>query len=168
MNNKRTYLLIALLSIAVAAGVIAQPDRGQRGEAMMEVLGLSDEQRVHIEKLREAHREEMRALRMSGARPDPEAMERLFDVHQRQIAETLTLEQREHMERLRLERGHRRWGRGGPDRSTMGRRGDKGPGGPTMRGPGKPFAQLDLSDEESVKLDALMELQHEEMQALVK
>ena len=27
-----------------------------------------------------------------------------------------------------------------------------------MRGPGKPFAQLDLSDERSVKLNALMEL----------
>ena len=50
----------------------------------------------------------------------------------------------------------------------MGRRGEKGPSGPTMRGPGKPFAQLDLSNEQSVKLNALMELQHEEMQALVK
>ena len=37
-----------------------------------------------------------------------------------------------------------------------------------MCGPGKPFAQLDLSNEQSVKLNALMELQHEEMQALVK
>ena len=159
--NKWTYLLIALLSIAVAAGVDARPDRGQGGKAMMEALGLSDEQRLQIKKLREAHREETRALRMSGARPGPEAMERLFDVHQKQIAETLMPEQREQMERLLLERGHRRWGRGGPDRSTMGRRGDRGPGGPTMRGPGKPFAQLDLSDEQSVKLDGLMELQHE-------
>ena len=147
VNNKWTYLLIALLSIAAAAGVDARPDLGQRGKAMMDALGLSDEQRVHIEKLREEHHEEVQALRMSGARPDPEAMERLFDVHQRQIAEMLTTEQREQMERLRLERGHRRWGRGGP---------------------GKPFAQLDLSDEQSVKLDALMESQHEEMQALVK
>ena len=60
------------------------------------------------------------------------------------------------------------WGRGGPNRYMMGRRGDGGPGGPTMRGPGKTFAQLDLSDEQSVKPDALMELQHEEMQSLVK
>ena len=98
MNNKWTYLLIALLSIAAAAGVDARPDREQRGKAMMDALGLSDEQRVHIEKLREEHREEMQALRMSGVRPDPEAMERLFDVHQRQIAETLTPEQREQIE----------------------------------------------------------------------
>ena len=56
MNKKWTYFFIALLSIEAAAGVDAQPDRGQRGEAMMEALGLSDEQRVHIEKLREAHR----------------------------------------------------------------------------------------------------------------
>lgn len=165
MNNKWMHLLVALFSIAAAAGVDARPDRGQRGEAMMDALGLSDEQRMHIEKLREAHREEMRALRMSGARPDPQAMERLFDVHQRQIAETLTPEQREQMERLRLERGHRR---GGPERSMMGRRGDRRPRDPTMRGSGKPFAQLDLSEEQSVKLDALMESQHEEMQALVK
>lgn len=156
------YLLVASLSAVIVAAVDAQrgPFERHRGEAMMDALGLSDEQRMHIEKLREAHREEMRALRMGGVRPDPEAMERLFDVHQRQIAETLTLEQREQMERLRLERGHRR---GGPDRSMMGRRGDRGPGGP-----GKPFAQLDLSEEQSVKLDALMESQHEEMQALVK
>ncbi len=142
------YLLIVLLSMAVAVGVDARPDRGQRGEGMMEALGLSDEQRVHIEKLREAHRKEMWALSMSGARPDLDAMERLFDVHQRQIAKTLMHEQREQMER-----GHRRRDRGGPDRSTMGRRGDRGPGGSTMRGPGKPFAQLDLSNEQSVKLN---------------
>ena len=72
------------------------------------------------------------------------------------------------MKRLRVERGYMHWGRGGPDRYMMGRRGDGGPGGPTMRGPGKTFAQLDLSDEQSVKPDALMELQHEEMQSLVK
>ena len=98
MNNKWMHLLVALFSIAAAAGVDARPDRVQRGEAMMNALGLSDEQRMHIEKLREAHREEMRALRMSGARPDPQAMERLFDVHQRQIAETLTPEQREQLQ----------------------------------------------------------------------
>ena len=155
--------MIVLLSMAAAAEVDAWPDRGQRGEAMMEALGLSDEQRVHIEKLRDAHREEMRALRMSGARPDPDAMERLFDVHQRQIAETLMPEERGQTERCK-----RRWDRGAPDRSKMGRRGDRGPGGPTMRGPGKPFAQLDLSNEQSVKLNAPIELQHEEMQALVK
>ena len=64
MNDKWKYLLIVLLSMAAAAGVDARPDRGQRGEAMMEALGLSDEQRVHIEKLREAHRKEMWALRL--------------------------------------------------------------------------------------------------------
>ena len=89
-------------------------------------------------------------------------------MHQRQIIETLTPEQRGQVKRLRVERGYMHWGRGGPDRYMMGRRGDGGPGGPTMRGPGKTFAQLDLSDEQSVKPDALMELQHEEMQSLVK
>ena len=72
------------------------------------------------------------------------------------------------MGRLRLERGHRHWGRGGLDRSAMGRRGDREPGGSTMRGPGKPFDQFDLSDEQGVKLNALMESQYEEMQALMK
>ena len=72
------------------------------------------------------------------------------------------------MGRLRLERGHRHWGRVGPDRSAMGRRGDREPGGSTMRGPGKPFDQFDLSDEQGVKLNALMESQYEEMQALMK
>ena len=86
MNNKWTHpFLIVLLAAAAAVGVDARPDRGQRGEAMMEALGLSDEQRVHIEKLRKAHRKEMRALRMSGARSDPDAMERLFDVSHRQL-----------------------------------------------------------------------------------
>ena len=82
-------------------------------------------------------------------------------MHQRQITETLTPKQREQVERLRVERGHRHWDRGGPDRYMMGRRGDGGTGGPTMRGPGKTFAQLDLSAEQSVKPDALMELQQE-------
>ena len=103
----------------------------------------------------------MRALSMSGALPDPEAMEWLFDLHQRHIAETLTPEQREQM-------GQRHWGRVGPDRSAMGRRGDRGPGGSTMRGPGKTFDQFDLSDEQGVKLNALVESQYEEMQALMK
>ncbi len=184
MKKKWIYLLVAGWSVATIATADAQrgPFGALRGEAMMDELGLSDEQKMQVKQLRETHRKEMQALRASGERPGPEKMEQLFAAHREQVEKVLTAEQREQMEQLRGMSGpamHGRGGRGmgGPAMHDRGwGRGGRGKGGPAMHGRGgdrrglghRPFAQLNLSDEQMEQIRGLRQKQREAMQALTK
>ena len=173
MKKKWIYLLVAGLSAATIATVDAQrvPFRGPHGAEMMDELGLSDEQKTQVQTLRDAHRKEMQALRASGERPNPEKMEQLFAAHREQIEKILTPEQREKMAVWHGPMMGRRggWGKGGP---MMDRRDGRGKGGPMMggrRGIGRrPFAQLDLSDEQREQVRSLQEKQRDAVHELMK
>lgn len=62
-------------------------------DKMVEILGLSEEQKTQWQELARQQRAKMEELRQSGQRPDPETMRQLFAEHQKAVEAILTPEQ---------------------------------------------------------------------------
>ena len=172
MKRKRIILVGAVVALgALVATATAQRGmmRGDGPRVFMQELDLSDEQREQLDALHESHVEEMKELR---GELDFEALRALRENHRAQMREILNDEQRDKMEAMRGGFpdgpfggplcGHRGgWGRPG------GHWGRPGPmmGGPKrgMRGAGRAFAQLELSEEQKAELEALRETHRKEM-----
>ncbi len=181
MKRKWIYLAVAALTVggAVATATAQRGMQQARGPgAMLEELGLSDEQKTQLQELREEQREKMQALRASGERPNREEMQALFAAQREKMQQILTPEQREKMEKargqwafgerpMRGQRGHWR-----PMERAQHKGGARGPMmGRGMRGEprgGQALAMLDLNADQKEKVKILREKQHKEIQELTK
>ncbi len=169
MKKKWIYIAVTALVVggAVATAVAHKDGSGSHGPwAMMNELGLSDEQKSEFKALRAEQREAMEALRDGDEKPDHEAMQAVFAKHRKAMAAILTPEQREKMEAMHGKGGMH--GKGHHGKGGM--HGGKGHHG-EMGGPGRgghALAMLDLSDEQKEQIKKLRKKQHEKMKEMRK
>ena len=142
-------MLGALITIAVAEGGDKIREHRQPMARMLRHLDLSGEQKEQLRELRRGHMEAMGEQRKTMAAMRKE--------NRQAVLEVLTEEQLEAVKEMRAEGGE-----------YFGRRGRWGTEGEGMRRGARPFAKLDLTDEQREQFRKLRKEQREEMRATRK
>ncbi len=139
----------ALITVAVAQGGKGMWEHRQPMARMLDHLDLTGEQKEQLRELRRGHREALGEQRRAMA-----AMRR---EHRQAVIGTLTEEQLEAVREMRAEGGE-----------FFGRRGRWGTDGEGIGRGARPFAKLDLTDEQREQIGELRKEQREEMRATRK
>ena len=139
----------ALITVAVAQGGRGKWEHRQPMARMLQQLDLTGEQKEQLRELRRGHREALGEQRRAMAAKRKE--------HRQAVIEILTEEQLEAVKEMRAEGGE-----------FFGRRGRWGREGEEMVRGARPFAKLDLTDEQREQLGELRKGQREEMRATRK